>query len=680
MKHLQLLSLIALFAFNASAQNVGIGTPIPSDQLHTTGTVRFENYKGFNTRTVQMDASGRLLVPGPLFSNTTAQAIPDNGCSGGNGITSQINVFSQNTAVPSAKIAVRLNISHPFVGDLLIYLYPPSGGGVLVLAAANGSGGDNFTNTTFTDQAAGSIDAGTAPFTGQYKPKGGPVACFQSGTPLATFGAFGSGNILPNGIWSLRVLDAFLNDVGTLNSWSISFTGPESFTAADESDYIPKFSDGNLVPSNIYQQPPPGINSGNIGIRTTNPTASLEIAGTMKIEKSLPTNLMEVTNATGNGLLANAPLSFAVRAITGSGTGLYAEASTGTAVEAFALSGIAGLFRSGGAGLAIKTSGKAEINGQLKTNGNTEINGQLSTFNVSSSGNAGFFVSNNSSNSDPVILASSAVTNGFGSAIRGSIPSTTGTVADNIGVLGEITGSNPKGIGVKGSAINATGVLGETETGSGVQGIATTGTGIYGSGNGLNGTGGYFIGRNGAIPLNIFNQAGGDIALFKSSSASTNKARIDGTGKGFFNGGTQTGGADVAEAFAVEGNRHNYEPGDVLVISTKTDRTVAKSADAYSTLVAGVYATKPGVLLTERMGDESQNDLVPMGVVGVIPTKVCSEGGAIHRGDLLVTSSIPGHAMKGAKGKIDFGTVIGKALEDFVGGQSGIIKVLVNVK
>lgn len=172
--------------------------------------------------------------------------------------------------------------------------------------------------------------------------------------------------------------------------------------------------------------------------------------------------------------------------------------------------------------------------------------------------------------------------------------------------------------------------------------------------------------------------SGGDILTGRSSGV--NQVRIDKTGKGFFNGGTQTGGADVAEAFEVEGIVEVYSPGDVMVISTSNDRTITKSYEAYSTLVAGVYATKPGVLLTERSLDDSHDDTVPLGVVGVIPTKVSSENGSIRRGDLLVTSSIPGHAMKGTDRDKMMGAVLGKALENFDGTGTGVIKVLVNTK
>ena len=145
--------------------------------------------------------------------------------------------------------------------------------------------------------------------------------------------------------------------------------------------------------------------------------------------------------------------------------------------------------------------------------------------------------------------------------------------------------------------------------------------------------------------------------------------------------GTQMGGADVAELFEVDGEVNAYEPGDVLVISETSDRKVGKSTAPYSTLVAGVYATKPGVMLTERNAEKDKmDDLVPMGVIGVIPTKVCLEGGEIKRGDLIVTSSIPGVAMKADPDKVKVGQVIGKALQNYSGNGVEKINILVSVK
>jgi hypothetical protein len=70
----------------------------------------------------------------------------------------------------------------------------------------------------------------------------------------------------------------------------------------------------------------------------------------------------------------------------------------------------------------------------------------------------------------------------------------------------------------------------------------------------------------------------------------------------------------------------------------------------------------------------------------VIPTKVTDEGGPIRRGDLLVTSSTPGHAMKARPVIIQgmavypSGAVLGKALQEFDGPGTGLIELLVNVR
>lgn len=178
--------------------------------------------------------------------------------------------------------------------------------------------------------------------------------------------------------------------------------------------------------------------------------------------------------------------------------------------------------------------------------------------------------------------------------------------------------------------------------------------------------------------------ASGSIAVFQSGSV--NQVRITKSGDIFHNGSLNAGGADLAEAFEVEGAVSAYEPGDVLVISENTDRTVQKSSSPNSRKVVGVYATKPGVLLTDKNIDDDMGNTVPMGVIGVIPTKVCLENGPIHRGDLLVSSSETGKAMKAIPAVIDGieiypqGAIIGKALENYDGTGKGLINVLVNVK
>jgi hypothetical protein len=218
-------------------------------------------------------------------------------------------------------------------------------------------------------------------------------------------------------------------------------------------------------------------------------------------------------------------------------------------------------------------------------------------------------------------------------------------------------------------------IQGSSASGIGTYGGASTGTGVYaqarGTGNAL-----IAVSESGGVATTTT----GNIAVFKNTVNAGNVARIDNTGKAYFNGGTQNSGADLAELFVVRGGTAASEPGDVLVISTGADREVEASEGAYSTLVAGVHATRPGIILTEEHIDADPGGMAPVGVIGVIPTKVCTENGPIHRGDLLVTSSRRGCAMKADQAKLGFGMVIGKALENFTGDGTGTITVLVSVR
>jgi len=291
-------------------------------------------------------------------------------------------------------------------------------------------------------------------------------------------------------------------------------------------------------------------------------------------------------------------------------------------------------------------------------------NGSGVTCDVSGTGSGGYFRIMNPSNGSPGLYTS---TDGSGHA-----------------VVGLNTGTGSAGyFEIANSSNYRTALYGATNgSGEGVMGIATgTGkAGYFGTFNPANTESALYAATNGTGTALRVNHTGasGDIAVFQSGGG--NQARIDKTGKGFFNGGTQTGGADVAEAFEVEGERAAYSPGDVLVISQSSDSRVEKCSAPYSTAVIGVYAARPGVLLTQRDIDDDLSDTVSVGVIGVIPTRVSGENGPIRRGDLLVTSSVPGHAMRGTDRGRMLGAIIGKALQNFEGPGTGVINVLVNVK
>ena len=135
------------------------------------------------------------------------------------------------------------------------------------------------------------------------------------------------------------------------------------------------------------------------------------------------------------------------------------------------------------------------------------------------------------------------------------------------------------------------------------------------------------------------------------------------------NNSNRLNGADLAEIYQ---STEKLVPGDVVSIDTTKDNAIVKTKVAEDTLVAGVISTEPGLLM-------NQNEKgYKLALVGKVPTKVCNEGGAIKRGDMLVSASVPGYAKKaGANPKV--GTVIGKALES-LDSQKGTILVLVNLQ
>jgi hypothetical protein len=137
-------------------------------------------------------------------------------------------------------------------------------------------------------------------------------------------------------------------------------------------------------------------------------------------------------------------------------------------------------------------------------------------------------------------------------------------------------------------------------------------------------------------------------------------------------------GGDYAESVNVKGDRTNYGPGDVLVIDPDDPGRFLKSAEPYSSAVLGIYSTKPGAL-GRRQTTPKGTDEVPMAMIGIVPTKVSVENGAIKPGDLLVTSSTPGYAMKGTDRSRLVGAIIGKAMGRLDAG-TGVIEVGVTLQ
>jgi len=277
------------------------------------------------------------------------------------------------------------------------------------------------------------------------------------------------------------------------------------------------------------------------------------------------------------------------------------------------------------------------------------------------------------------ILAQNGSTNSGGAAVRAE--------ARMVGVQG--VSSHPSGItsGVWGWA--------NSPEGAGVWGHSNTGHGVYGHSNGdwnwrsgvfgestaehANGVTGWNTGPGvgvyawsengtavvakgaGAVLLEVYDHSTGDRVF-----------RVDKTGEVYAEGAFHPNGADFAELMPARDG--DLESGDVLAVAA--DGRMVRSTMAHQNSVVGVYSTQPGIY-GDRFTSVAAGEKVPLAVVGIVPVKVCDEGGSILPGDLLVSSSIPGTAMKAVGPRP--GTVIGKAIESHRFGE-GTIDMIVMMR
>jgi hypothetical protein len=132
--------------------------------------------------------------------------------------------------------------------------------------------------------------------------------------------------------------------------------------------------------------------------------------------------------------------------------------------------------------------------------------------------------------------------------------------------------------------------------------------------------------------------------------------------------------ADCAEEFEVQ-DSEGIEPGVVLALSGQGKLTLASRA--YDRKVAGVVSgaggLRPGIVLG-RSADARNR--WPIALSGKVFCRVDADQSPIAVGDLLTTSSTPGHAMAARDHRRAFGAVIGKALQPLPRGRR-LIPILV---
>jgi len=299
------------------------------------------------------------------------------------------------------------------------------------------------------------------------------------------------------------------------------------------------------------------------------------------------------------------------------------------------------------------------------------------------------------------------VTNsGSGTAIQGSASGGYGVFGMTNGASAATAGGNMgSGPGVQGTSQGGPGVRASSASGLGV--YATTSTGlaaIHGAVTGLNqigvwglSTGGYGIGGGSTNNFGVYGESVNSVGIagagngvgagvraisygsgdiLEGMRATTRVFRVDRNGKGYFNGGTQTGGADVAEFIDAS---TALGPGDVVEIDPLNPGKFRLAATAHSSAVAGVVSTDPGVTMNfTDAAAVAGRDGPRLALTGLVAVKVCAQNGVIRPGDLLVASSTPGHAMRAPASPAP-GTVIGKALGSLDAG-AGVIEMLVMLR
>jgi hypothetical protein len=474
---------------------------------------------------------------------------------------------------------------------------------------------------------------------------------------------------------------------------------------------------------------------GKVGIGTTAPTAPLEVAGNLKlsaggklvfpdgtslgtatgtqqtITSSDPALLVTTIGSTTQLALAAAAIGAAKLAdgsITGAkiADGAITSSKVGSALSPTVIAGIAATLGSN------TFAGSQTVQGLIATNISDGVNNAITARNTAEVGSATAVRAESSSTAGAAISAVALASTGTAVAVNAKTSASQGQ-----GVYGEASTSTGINFGVHGLSRSSQGVGVQGETTStmgtnygvvGITGADSFSAGVYAQSNatatattnyallarnqGNNGVGvfGYATSLSGAT-YGVYGRVdspSGIAGMFMSSAASGNVIaannasrrifRVDTSGSVYAFGAFSPGGADYAESVSIRGKKDEYQPGDVLVIDPDSDRRFAVSPEAYSTRVAGVFSTRPGIVGSQHPLEESTEE-IPLAMVGIVPCHVSTENGPIRRGDLLVTSSTPGYAMRGTDRARMTGAILGKALQNLDAG-AGVIEILVSLE
>jgi hypothetical protein len=139
-----------------------------------------------------------------------------------------------------------------------------------------------------------------------------------------------------------------------------------------------------------------------------------------------------------------------------------------------------------------------------------------------------------------------------------------------------------------------------------------------------------------------------------------------------------TGGCDVSEPFRI--SSQNIPKGSLVTIDKLNPGQLKLSDQPYDKRVAGIVSgangINPGISLSQQGVLEGGQNVALSGRVYALAD---ASQGEIEPGDLLTTSSTPGHCMKATDASKAQGAIIGKAMSALPGGK-GMVLVLVSLQ
>ena len=181
--------------------------------------------------------------------------------------------------------------------------------------------------------------------------------------------------------------------------------------------------------------------------------------------------------------------------------------------------------------------------------------------------------------------------------------------------------------------------------------------------------------------------------LFLVRDGGTDRFWITRDGEVWYNRTVVTQAHDIAEYLPSE---EKIESGSVVVINASGD--LALSQKAYDKRVAGIISSSPTITMGKEEIETPEKESIEgpspahkflkdyaqksvkakalLALSGIVPCRAEAMEREIEPGDILVSSSLPGYAMKAERKRLQPGMIIGKAMERMEKGEKGTIRVL----